>query len=472
MIRDSGGHNSGFSTERPGYQRFLQLIRSGSVTAVSAFDQSRFNRNTENDLALLRECVARGVRLLIGDAPESLITSTGKLTYSMKAAVSEHYRNEQSDRMKAMFTRTFEQGGHRGSDPFGDRTARDPLGRVAHPRQLVACPEEVAVVHRVFEELRERPFSEISDRFNDENILRPSPGPWSADAVKVIWDRRLLDAGFVVLGRRRLDPRPGRHEPIISEDQLRDATAGVEGRKRGRGKPPKSRRTYLLRGLLFCSCGTRMRGDARLVGGRDHRYYACPVSDGRGRWLGPDGEEVRCDERRVRAEVAERLVLEAAANLGLPAEAITAAREELRQRLRVPAPGLSDRQRTSLKARLDKVQDMYEWGHLQEAEYRAKREDLERQLLLLLLPDHDKLVTFDRHREVLVSMADSIAIAKPARRQELLGMLVERIVASGRQVRDVIWTPAARPFFGADRATFENGVVVLARPEGLEPPTL
>gem|GEM_PF-4924825 len=136
-------------------------------------------------------------------------------------------------------------------------------------------------------------------------------------------------------------------------------------------------------------------------------------------------------------------------------------------------PGFrSDRQRNSLKTRLEKLKDLYLWEAVTAAEYQAKREDLERQLLLL--PDHDKLVTFDRHREVLVSMADNIEMATPARRQELLGMLIERIVASGQKIEQIIWTPAARPLFGVGGAVLaeSGGVDVLARPEGLEPPTL
>ncbi len=351
----------------------------------------------------------------------------------MKSVVSEHYRNEQSDRMKAMLLRAFEQGGHRGADPFGYRTARDAMGRVCHPRTLEIVPEEAAVARRIFAELRERPFAEISDRFNVEHVLRPMSGPWTADAVKAIWNRRSVYAGCVTLGRRHMDPRPGSHDAIIDEALLRDATAGIEARKRGRGRPARSRRMYLLLGLLLCGCGARMRGDARVVRGQEHRYYACPVSDGRGRWLGPDGAELSCAERRVRAEEAECQVLSAAAGLVLPAEAIEAAREELRLRLHAPTLGLADRQRGSLRKRLEKLKDLYVWESITAAEYHAKRDKLERQLLLL--PDHDKLVTFDHHRDVLVSMADNIEKATPALRQELLGMLVERVIASGRRVR-------------------------------------
>lgn len=80
VYRDSGGHNSGYSTDRPAYQRMLADLRRGELVGIAAYDQSRLNRNAENDLALLRECVTRGVQLLVGESSEMLATSTGKLT--------------------------------------------------------------------------------------------------------------------------------------------------------------------------------------------------------------------------------------------------------------------------------------------------------------------------------------------------------------------------------------------------------
>lgn len=449
ILRDSGGHHSGFSERRPGYQELLRLVRGGHVAAIAAFDQSRLNRNAENDLALLRECATRGVRLLVEDGAGVVDTPTGKLTFGLKAIVAEHYRNEQSARMRAMFERTYELGGHRGADPFGYATARDHLGRVIHPRQLLVSEAEAAVVRRVFEDLMRLPFSEISDALNAERLPRPAPGAWTTDAVKAIWDRRWVYLGFVVRGHRHTDRRPGQHPPIITEDQFRAALAGVEARKRGRGKPPRSsRRRYLLRGLVRCAvCGSKMRGDARVRGGREYRYYACPIADGRGRYPGAGDVALRCDGRRAQAEVAEATVLDEIKRLVLPPDVLDAAREELARRLALPAPGTNAGQRSRLRARLENLRKQHEWGDISDVEYRTKREEVERQLILL--PDHEKLVSFDRHREILVSMAENVERATPDQLRELLELLVERVDIRQRQVLDVAWTPAARPFVDA-----------------------
>jgi hypothetical protein len=194
-----------------------------------------------------------------------------------------------------------------------------------------------------------------------------------------------------------------------------------------------------------------MRSDARVRNGREYRYYACPVSDGRGRWLGESGEQLTCDERRIRAEDAERVVLDAVRRLVLPPAVIESAREELARRLAVRTPDLTDAQRRRLRTRLENLRKQHEWGDLSDAEYRASRDEVERQLILL--PDLSKIVDFDARRDVLVSMAENVERATPSQRRELVELRLERVEIAGRAVDDVAWTPAAAAFFEASAET-------------------
>jgi hypothetical protein len=80
-----------------------------------------------------------------------------------------------------------------------------------------------------------------------------------------------------------------------------------------------------------------------------------------------------------------------------------------------------------------------------EAEYRKQRSEAESQLAGL--PDHDKLMAFERHRDVAAAIPAAIAAADPERLQELVVMLVERVDTADQFVASVSWGPAARPFF-------------------------
>jgi hypothetical protein len=105
----------------------------------------------------------------------------------------------------------------------------------------------------------------------------------------------------------------------------------------------------------------------------------------------------------------------------LPADIVERGRQELRRRLALPRDEGSVADGSSRAA---SGRQLFAWGDLTEAEYRRQTAEVERDLALL--PDDDKLVLFDRHRNVMVSMAENVAAATPEQLRELILMLVER----------------------------------------------
>jgi hypothetical protein len=266
--------------------------------------------------------------------------------------------------------------------------------------------------------------------------------------------------------------RPGTHPPILSEEEFRDATRGVESRKRHTGKrPPTSKRLYLLRGLVFCSCGARMQGDAARSRGSTWTYYSCPVAAGRRAIRDADGNIVECHARRVPAQEAERLVVDRLRELMVPEERIAAARAELAERLRAPQPGTADKERERLTTRLGKLADLFGWGDLSEGDYRRQVAEVRAQLSAIPGTD-SKLVAFDDYRARAAEMrsfAEMVDSASGDKVQELLPWLIARVETADKQVVRIVPTDAARPFFAwAGDAGDCAGV---APPDGLEPPT-
>ena len=79
-----------------------------------------------------------------------------------------------------------------------------------------------------------------------------------------------------------------------------------------------------------------------------------------------------------------------------------------------------------------------------------RRQMTETRAMLAELPDPDKLVTFDRNRRIMTSMAENVDRATRPQLQELVQLLVEGVTAKDRSVDpdSIEWTPPARPFFG------------------------
>jgi Recombinase/Recombinase zinc beta ribbon domain len=336
-------------------------------------------------------------------------------------------RDLDSERMTGMQRRLFEDGRHRGHDPLGYRSVRDATGRLVHPRQLKVVPEEAAIVRRVWRELADRSLIEVAELLNREGVTHR--GAWTRDAVKDIRRRGRFYLGYVVEKRGR-DERPGRHEPILTEAEYRRTTAAIAARTRV-GNKPRPFRHYVLRGLVNCSCGTRMRGEAHLQRGTERRYYRCPTLGCRAR---------RCPADRVEAEV-----LSAIADGVLPSTVIDAARTELRRLLETPKIASAGRQRARLQTRLEQLKKQHAWGDLSDADYQFARDAT--RSALAELPDGDRIRTFDAYRARVLELPDAIEASTPARREALSRIVVQRVVVRDRRLEAIEWTPAARPFF-------------------------
>jgi DNA invertase Pin-like site-specific DNA recombinase len=274
VICDSGGHQSGYSADRDGYRALLQAIASGEAASVAVYDLSRLARNARLMLDLKHELERKNVPLLVANMPAAKFDgAAGRFMFGQLCMAAQLQRDLDSERMTGMQRRLFEDGRHRGHDPFGYRSQRDDAGNLVHPRQLVIVPEEADVIRRVFDELTRHSLVEVAAMMDSECVPHRGHG-WTRESVKDLVRRDRVYLGYVVEKRGR-DERPGRHEPILTEAEVARTHDAIAGRTRA-GRKPKPFRHYLLRGLVHCACGTAMRGEAHVQKGREIRYYRCP----------------------------------------------------------------------------------------------------------------------------------------------------------------------------------------------------
>ena len=110
---------------------------------------------------------------------------------------------------------------------------------------------------------------------------------------------------------------------------------------------------------------------------------------------------------------------------------------------------IAGRQRPRLLTRLEQLRKQHGWGDLGDADYQAQRDAV--RTALAALPDDDRIRSFDAYRARLMALPEAIAVASPARQEELCRILVERVVVRDREVVAIAWTPPARPFFERQR---------------------
>lgn len=434
VIADSGGHHSGRTEDRDGLRELVRRIEARSCDGIAVYDLSRLARNARLTLNLHHALERAGIPLLIANMPNTRWdTATGRFMLGQLALAAQFQADQDSERARAIRRSLFEDGRHRGNPPFGYRNGRDETNR----RTLEVVPEEADAVRRVFAELRHRSFAEASDALNADAVPAPSPTGWTRYAVREVYLRSAVYQGLVETGR---ETRPGRHEPIVSPAEAREARAGMGERSHG-GRKPERHRVYLLAGLIRCECGRRMNGQAH--GSPERRYYLCRY----------------CRSPFVRAEDVERSVIDAVRRYRLPARTVAEAREELVRRLAGEDRDDIDRARRKLELRLANLRKQHGWGDIGDAEYRRERGATE--AMLARLPDSDKLVSFDRARAQVLSLSDALDAMTPEEQQQALRLFVESVGRDGVPA----WTPPVRPFF----ALAAGGEYAVVSPQGFEP---
>ncbi len=452
VIRDTGGHRSGRTENRDGYRLLIARMAEGDVTGISVYDLSRLARNARLMLNLKHELDARNLHLIVSNLPDSRFdTAVGRFLFGQLCLAAQFQADLDSERMVAITRTKHESGGHNGSDPYGYRTARTPEGKVEQPHRLAPVPEEADVVRLIFDGYGSGDFGShkaIAMHLNEQGIRRRGK-PWAERGVTDVIRRAPFYCGYAVY-RRGQDVRPGAHDPIITPEQ-RHLAERAALRRRSPGRHVNAHRPYPLRRLAHCGCGRRMRGETLVRPGRvEYRYYRCP-----GR------REGTCAEPNMRADVAERAVIDHLAGHTSPPELIALARAELRKMRHLPDEGLTV-QRERLQAALRRVNEMYMWQTIEEPEYRAKRAELEGKLSELPPPSDSNIVAFDRAASELVPLAETLRHAAPEHQARLIAHIVERVTVAAGEVAEVRVRMEARPFF-ADMA--------MAPPERFELPT-
>ena len=128
VITDVG---SGTNTNRPGYQRMLELIQSGQVSKIVVADQDRLNRQVSADLELWSLCEQHNTSIeTIDGRPIEFRTPDGALLGTISSALNAHRSALYAQKIRRGLEAGRDQGlPVRSSVPFGLKLVRDDKGK-------------------------------------------------------------------------------------------------------------------------------------------------------------------------------------------------------------------------------------------------------------------------------------------------------------------------------------------------------
>lgn len=467
---------SGARLDRPGLDALRDDAEAGAFDQLWCLTPDRLSRSYAYQVLVADELARHGVAVVYVDTPALGSDPQARLLTQIQSVIAEYERakiSERSRRGKLWRARAGEAVHWRA--PFGYVRVPRQGDRPAH---LVVNEAEAPLVRRIFADYTTGGMSlrQIALALNREQIPTPTGRRWISSTVGRIL-RRSAYVGRAAVNttkmvhdrgpgaRPRQVPRPPEEwitipcPPIVDE-----ATFAAAARACAENTNFSSRRLdpdeegWLLRGLVFCACGTRSivdRGRSSRLGGL--RYYGCRNRMG---IAGPDLPSCRAGS--VGADALDEFVFgqlrDALCSPGL----LLAGEQAVAARLPAPDDELLDTELSRLDRRIDalrgerrRLADMYQAGVVDADELSRRAADIDRrhsdaaQRRDGLVAQRRQLSQDNRLRRRVHDFAARVGATIDeldfARRQRLVRLLVERVQVTGWQVDIHLRIPLDEP---------------------------
>lgn len=317
---------TGSNTDRPGFQRMIQDMRSGRIDCAVSKDLSRFSRNYIDAGNYLEKIFpAMGIRYIaINDNYDSMApgSSTDVITLPFKNLVNDFYAKDTSKKVRSVMRAKGNSGKHLGSPPYGYRN--DPEDK----HHWLIDEEAAPVIRRIFDlTIDGKGPTKIARILEQEQVLttkalyakqkgKPLPDKpyrWNENSVVGILERieytgctcnfKTYSKSYKLKKRIANDPEnmaifPNTQEAIITQAQF----DRVQELRKNKRRPTKADRQGLFSGLLFCpDCGNKLHfATCKSFEGKQDHYVCSSYKSNRG----------TCTAHYIREETLRDLVLE------------------------------------------------------------------------------------------------------------------------------------------------------------------
>ncbi|MCA1695351.1 MAG: recombinase family protein, partial [Actinobacteria bacterium] len=455
---------SGARLDRPGLDALRDAAEAGVIEAVWCLTPDRLSRSYAYQVLITDELARHGVSVRYLDAPHIDSDPQARLLIQIQSVIAEYERakiSERSRRGKLFRARAGEAVHWRA--PYGYVRVPRQAERPAH---LVINEAQAGVVRRIFADYTTGALSlrKIRQALDAEHVPTINGArSWDTGTIGRILRREAYVGRAQVNRTKMIESGPGARPRQVARPKdewiaipcpaiIDEATFAAAARACAENTNFSARRLnpdeqgWLLRGLVFCACGTRSIVDrGRSSQPEGIRYYAC-----RNR-KGIAGVEPSCHVGNVRAEALDNFVFAQTKQALLTPELLLAGEQAVTARQPMPDDQLLAAELTRLDRRIDttnterrRLADLYQTGVIEPAELarRATEIDERRQRFSNqrdeLIAQRRQLTNTNRLRDRLDSFAARVTETADQlnfqQRQRLIRILVERVQVRGWQV--------------------------------------
>ena len=251
---------------RPGVQRSVSMIESREAEVIVLWKWSRLSRSRKHWPIAADLVDIAGGRIESATEPIDTTTASGRFARGVMIEYSAFQSEQIGETWEEVRQRRLRLGlPTSGRLPWGWR--RTDSGIEPDPAQSPYVVE----MYRKY--LTGEGSASISRWMNAQAVPSPNGGTWNRVRPFTVMDSP-IHAGMVPY---RGETYPGQHDGIINLETW-EAYQDMRKDRRGTGAKPRQS-TYLLSGLVRCSCGLRMTGKGAVTGGIWYGGYICTSMD-------------------------------------------------------------------------------------------------------------------------------------------------------------------------------------------------
>lgn len=431
---DDGGFTGG-NMERPALKRLMADIEAKKIDTVVVYKVDRLSRSLL-DFARLMEVLDRNGCSFVSVTQQFNTThSMGRLTLNILLSFAQFEREIISERTRDKMSAARRKGKWVG----GSLILGYDLN--AERTRLVVNPDEAERVRAIFSlyietqsvlstaaELNRRGWPRKT--WLNKNGTTAGGGIWNKPNLLGL----LSNVGYI--GKVAYDGEiyPGQHDAILDSATWAKAQAVLKRNQREGTAGVRNKYGALLRGLLVCgTCGCAMTHSYTAKGRTRYRYYVCQKAMKQG-WQ-------ECETRSVPAQEIENFVIQRIKTIGrepeLAAEIASHAREEHHRQETALRAEQADLERTlreqarGVAGLFDQPNALARLAEL-EAQIRAGENRLAQISIELAalgpqeIDETDVTAALGRFDEIA-------AMLKPAEKERLIHLLIERVSYDGKE---------------------------------------
>ncbi len=467
---------SGARLDRPGLDTLRDTAEAGLIDAVWCLTPDRLSRSYAYQVLITDELARHGVTVRYLDAPDIASDPQARLLTQIQSVIAEYERAKISERSRRgkLFRAKAGEATHWRA-PYG--YTRIPR-RGDQPAHLVINEAHAAVVRRIFADYTTAGLSlrKIRDALNTQGVPTINGArAWETGTIGRIL-RREAYVGRAQVNRTKMiadrGPTARPRQVARAKDEwitipcppiIDEATFAAAARTCAHNTNFSTRRLdpneegWLLRGLVFCACGTRSivdRGRSTKPGGI--RYYAC-----RNR-MGIAGVERSCHEGNVRAEALDDFVFEQVKQALLSPQLLLAGNQTIGSRQPKPDDELLTAELARLDRRIDatkterrRIADLYQTGVIDAHELARRAEEIDRRHRQLtgqrdqLIAQRHQLANSNTLNHRIHNFANQVSRTIDQldfhQRQRLMRILIEEIHVHGWKIDIHLRIPLDEP---------------------------